>query len=113
MTGSVATFVLSQVTFLYELKDGACPKSYGTACARLAGMPEAILAKAEHLAAQLDSFCLTDSDSKAIKQSSGTQQLDANAGIMKELSKYLGSSSEPDALTDLRNLQAKVASAIG
>ena len=43
-----------QVTFLYELKEGACPKSYGTACARLAGMPEAILARAEELAAALE-----------------------------------------------------------
>ena len=43
-----------QVTFLYELKEGACPKSYGTACARLAGMPESILARAEHLAAELE-----------------------------------------------------------
>ena len=108
----MATSVLSQVTFLYELKDGACPKSYGTACARLAGMPEPILAKAEHLAAQLDSFCLTGSDSKVKRQSSGTQQGDAHAGIMKELSKCLGSSCGPDGLADLRNLQAKVSCAI-
>ena len=43
-----------QVTFLYELREGACPKSYGTACARLAGMPEAILARADELAAALE-----------------------------------------------------------
>jgi DNA mismatch repair ATPase MutS len=44
------------VTFLYQLQDGACPKSYGTACARLAGMPDAILDRAEALAAQLETL---------------------------------------------------------
>lgn len=43
-----------QVTFLYQLVNGACPKSYGTACARLAGMPDAILDRAEALAAKLE-----------------------------------------------------------
>lgn len=44
------------MTFLYQLQDGACPKSYGTACARLAGMPDAILDRAEALAAQLETL---------------------------------------------------------
>ena len=43
------------MTFLYQLQEGACPKSYGTACARLAGMPDTILDRAEALAAQLES----------------------------------------------------------
>jgi DNA mismatch repair ATPase MutS len=42
------------VTFLYQLMQGACPKSYGTSCARLAGMPECILARAEELATKLE-----------------------------------------------------------
>ena len=30
-----------QVTFLYKLADGCCPRSYGVACARVAGAPPA------------------------------------------------------------------------
>lgn len=38
---------VEQVTFLYRLTPGACPKSYGVNVARLAGLPESILQKAE------------------------------------------------------------------
>ncbi|KAL5699852.1 DNA mismatch repair protein msh6 [Ranunculus cassubicifolius] len=37
---------VEQVTFLYRLTPGACPKSYGVNVARLAGLPESILEKA-------------------------------------------------------------------
>ena len=46
--------IAQQVTFLYELREGSCPKSYGTACARLAGIPEPVLARAEALASTLE-----------------------------------------------------------
>ena len=36
-----------QVTFLYTLAPGACPKSYGVNVARLAGLPESVLAVAK------------------------------------------------------------------
>lgn len=35
-----------EVTFLYRLTDGACPKSYGTNVARLAGLPDAVVRRA-------------------------------------------------------------------
>lgn len=35
-----------EVTFLYRLSPGACPKSYGVNVARLAGLPEKVLQKA-------------------------------------------------------------------
>ncbi|KAL2556591.1 DNA mismatch repair protein MSH6 [Forsythia ovata] len=37
---------LEEVTFLYRLTRGACPKSYGVNVARLAGLPDAVLHKA-------------------------------------------------------------------
>ena len=99
--------MLMQVTFLYELREGACPKSYGTACARLAGMPEPILAKAEHLAAQLESACLMRTDSAAHKQSNRTQPSGIATGLLKELGRCLrsGISCSDNQLVTLRKLQ--------
>ncbi|KAK4418061.1 DNA mismatch repair protein MSH6 [Sesamum alatum] len=37
---------LEEVTFLYKLTPGACPKSYGVNVARLAGLPDSVLQKA-------------------------------------------------------------------
>ncbi|KAL4572174.1 hypothetical protein LXL04_018943 [Taraxacum kok-saghyz] len=37
---------VEEVTFLYKLTPGACPKSYGVNVARLAGLPDAVLKKA-------------------------------------------------------------------
>ncbi|XP_050266514.1 DNA mismatch repair protein MSH6 isoform X2 [Quercus robur] len=37
---------VEEVTFLYRLTPGACPKSYGVNVARLAGLPESVLQKA-------------------------------------------------------------------
>uniref|UniRef100_A0A803M7J7 DNA mismatch repair protein n=1 Tax=Chenopodium quinoa TaxID=63459 RepID=A0A803M7J7_CHEQI len=37
---------LEEVTFLYRLTQGACPKSYGVNVARLAGIPDGVLFKA-------------------------------------------------------------------
>lgn len=43
-----------EVTFLYTLSPGACPKSYGVNVARLAGMPESILRRAGARSAELE-----------------------------------------------------------
>ncbi|GAB4841764.1 DNA mismatch repair protein msh6 [Ancistrocladus abbreviatus] len=37
---------VEEVTFLYRLTNGACPKSYGVNVARLAGVPDSVLLKA-------------------------------------------------------------------
>lgn len=37
---------VEEVTFLYKLTPGACPKSYGVNVARLAGLPDSVLQKA-------------------------------------------------------------------
>lgn len=45
---------LEEVTFLYKVCPGACPKSYGVNVARLAGMPESILQRASTCSAELE-----------------------------------------------------------
>lgn len=37
---------VEEVTFLYRLTDGACPKSYGANVARLAGLPDVVVRRA-------------------------------------------------------------------
>lgn len=43
-----------EIVFLHKLADGPAPKSYGVACARLAGLPEPVLARAEALLTELE-----------------------------------------------------------
>jgi DNA mismatch repair protein MSH6 len=42
---------LAEVTFLYKLTHGACPRSYGTNVARLAGLPASVVARAAEMSA--------------------------------------------------------------
>lgn len=42
------------ITFLYKLRKGACPKSYGMKVASLAGMPRTIVRHAEEVAAAME-----------------------------------------------------------
>jgi DNA mismatch repair protein MutS len=43
-----------QVVFLHELRPGAASRSYGVACARLAGVPEPVLARARAVLEDLE-----------------------------------------------------------
>jgi DNA mismatch repair protein MSH6 len=45
---------VDQVTFLYRLSDGACPKSYGVNVARLAGLPDAVVRRAAVVSQQAE-----------------------------------------------------------
>ncbi|XP_065860345.1 DNA mismatch repair protein MSH6 [Euphorbia lathyris] len=47
---------VEEVTFLYRLTPGACPKSYGVNVARLAGLPESILQKAAAKSREFESI---------------------------------------------------------
>jgi DNA mismatch repair protein MSH6 len=42
------------ITFLYTLGDGACPKSFGINVARLAGLPEELLANAKRISSSFE-----------------------------------------------------------
>lgn len=43
-----------EVTFLYKLAEGGCPKSYGTNVARLAGLPEEVIEMANELSEDME-----------------------------------------------------------
>ena len=43
-----------QIAFLYKLRPGSCPKSYGTSVAALAGVPECVLINATAVAAAME-----------------------------------------------------------
>src|SRR5262249_10414329 len=45
---------LGDIVFLHKLQHGAASRSYGVACARLAGLPEIVLARARALLADLE-----------------------------------------------------------
>ena len=60
-----------QVTFLYKLTQGSCPKSYGTNVARLAGLPQALVQRASQVAASLE---------LRAQEETCSQQTDNNAG---------------------------------
>ena len=42
------------ITFLYTLGDGPCPKSFGVNVARLAGLPDDVLQKAKVVSSQFE-----------------------------------------------------------
>lgn len=44
------------ITFLYQLTDGPCPKSYGFNAAKLAGIPIDIIRKAHETAKAFETF---------------------------------------------------------
>ena len=44
----------SNITFLYTLGEGGCPKSFGINVARLAGLPEEVLEKAKHVSSSFE-----------------------------------------------------------
>lgn len=46
--------VSKKILFLYKLKEGECPKSYGIMVARMAGIPECILATAQKVADSIE-----------------------------------------------------------
>ena len=42
------------ITFLYTLGEGTCPKSFGINVARLAGLPEGVLQKAKRISSDFE-----------------------------------------------------------
>jgi len=57
------------ITFLYQLAAGSAPRSFGINVARLARLPEAVLALAARKSAAFEAFCEGSSDSEETCQS--------------------------------------------
>jgi DNA mismatch repair protein MSH6 len=59
----------SNITFLYTLGEGVCPKSFGINVARLAGVPEEVLKIAEHKSSAFEEeLCGTVEEDKINKE---------------------------------------------
>ena len=104
-----------EVVFLYKLVKGAASRSYGVAVARLAGLPEVVLARAKAILASLESGAALPGGRYASlrgRSRSGSVQLDLFGGPApsKEADEphpalELLRAIEPDRLTPLDALQ--------
>ena len=64
----------SNITFLYTLGEGGCPKSFGINVARLAGLPEEVLDKAKHVSSSFEES-MAIADSADVRSDSIKQQI--------------------------------------
>ncbi len=53
-SAAAASAAGARITFLYKFAHGACPKSYGLNVARLARLPESIIARAAEKSAEFE-----------------------------------------------------------
>ncbi|BAT86257.1 DNA mismatch repair protein [Vigna angularis] len=100
---------LDEVTFLYRLTPGACPKSYGVNVARIAGLPTSVLQKAASKSREFEA-----SYGKCRKVSSETNSPNKNwvdeiAAIIRKLTEMATNLSCQETLCvgSLRELQDK------
>jgi DNA mismatch repair ATPase MutS len=94
------------------VSEGACPKSYGTNVARLAGLPPKVVTRAAEVSAQWDHRQPADSDSMevdaaAARGEEGNGPTDLKA-LMSEIQAWRSRGEEVD-LVRLRQLQATAA----
>jgi DNA mismatch repair protein MutS len=72
-----------EIVFLHKLTEGAASRSYGVACARIAGLPEPVLARARAILADLERGAALPSGAHAslrARSSAGRAQLDLFGG---------------------------------
>jgi DNA mismatch repair protein MSH6 len=60
------------ITFLYTLGEGVCPKSFGINVARLAGLPDEVLIKAARISSEFEE-ALTSGDGKRASSAGSVQ----------------------------------------
>ena len=92
-----------QVTFLYKLTQGSCPKSYGTNVARLAGLPAHLVQRASDMADILEKRAV---DEAAEYGSETTNIRPLLAGLSKLFRNPAGCALQLDA--DLLRLQSQI-----
>ncbi len=72
-----------EIVFLHKLQEGAASRSYGVACARIAGLPEPVLARARAILADLERGAALPSGAHAslrARNGAGRAQLDLFGG---------------------------------
>lgn len=114
-----------QVTFLYKLAEGACPKSYGPNVAHLAGLPPSLLARASVLSNTLEA-CASDRSiplaaalaaQQGTRTGAGARGLDGAEssgiqGLCQSLSGWAeGQGDEQSRMQELKAMQAELVSA--
>lgn len=100
---------LDEVTFLYRLTPGACPKSYGVNVARIAGLPTSVLQKA---AAKSREFEATYGKCRKVSSETNSSKknwVDEIAVIIQKLNKAATDPScqETNCVSSLSELQDK------
>lgn len=73
-----ATSGAATVTFLYQLRGGSCPKSYGTNVARLAGLPASVVARAAQISQEKETKGHA-ADSLAARQQRAAEHMQTDA----------------------------------
>ena len=68
-----------QVTFLYKLTQGACPRSYGVNVARLAGLPDSVLQRATAFSFDMESLRIARISEAGAVASSSRSELASDA----------------------------------
>ncbi|XP_026446226.1 DNA mismatch repair protein MSH6-like [Papaver somniferum] len=85
---------VEEVTFLYKLTPGACPKSYGVNVARLAGTPDSVLQKAAAMSKEFEKV-YGKKKLKPTGESSSCNKDENFASLIKELGHFLANFSCP------------------
>lgn len=100
-----------EITFLYRVVPGGADRSFGVHVAQLAGMPRAVVRRAEDILAELeqDSSARKDHNRRAISESNGAIQLNlfgANHPVLERLQELeIDAISPLEAITRLYELK--------
>lgn len=82
------------ITFLYTLGDGPCPKSFGVNVARLAGLPDDVLQKAKTVSSQFEAEMNGEAGQHKIIPSKAAQ-------MVKQLSQSISKSGDGEQLKQI------------
>ncbi|GLC55756.1 hypothetical protein PLESTB_001025500 [Pleodorina starrii] len=107
-----------EVTFLYRLSHGACPKSYGTNVARLAGLPPKVVARAAEVSAQWNqrqqqpAQPATEADLQSHGQGRERDAMEVDGGAEQSTREGTSSAKLVGLLAEIRGLQSQGADGI-
>ena len=85
----------NNITFLYTLGEGGCPKSFGVHVARLAGLPKEVLSNANRISADFE------------RQMNDRAQASITDGTAKDLKQRIVRAIEDGAWDDLTSLRVE------
>ena len=74
----------SNITFLYTLGEGACPKSFGVNVARLAGLPNDVLQKAKNISEQFEKEMKGESVQHKITPATACEKLNDLSSLLND-----------------------------